>query len=168
MLGSEDKSDYFVEDGHLVFDINAKDTYLYLLNEAFTYTDVIIHTRAENRGLNNNNVSLICRASKDGWYEFNIANNGLYWIYAFVQANKRGYVELASGGSTEIKMGKDVNEYTAECLGNTLTLYINGVKTNSITDNQYKLPEGYVGLSVSSFNVFPIVVGFDWFETRQP
>jgi len=164
--GDENKAKADIQDGYLVFDITAKDTYLYLFNAKFTYTDVRIVTQAENRGLNNNNVSLLCRASDGGWYEFNIANNGLYWIYAYIV--KKGYVELASGGSNAIKMGKDVNEYAAECVGNQLTLYINGVETKSVTDNQYKLEEGWVGLSVSSFNVFPIVVGFDLLEISEP
>jgi len=32
-------------------------------------------------GTNNNNISLSVRYSDEGWYEFNIANNGLYDIF---------------------------------------------------------------------------------------
>jgi hypothetical protein len=63
-------------------------------------------------------------------------------------------------------MGKDVNEYTAICSGNKLTLGINGVEVRTVSDNSLK--DGLVGLSVSSFNVTPITVDFDYFSVSVP
>jgi len=141
-------------------------TYVYFLYDEYEYTDVRIDTIAENLGRNNNNVSLICRESDLGWYEFNIANNGTYYIYWYDDVSKDDYVLLYSGGSTLIKMGRDVNEYTALCQGDTLSLYINGVEVRTVTDNNLK--SGRTGLSVSSFNVTPIVIEFDYFAVSVP
>jgi hypothetical protein len=111
--------------------------------------------------MNNNNVSLICRATEEGWYEFSIANNGLWWIYAY-DGRDSTYSQLANGGSNAIKMGKDVNEYTILCSGSTLALYINRVEAHTMTETNFKFREGQVGIGVSSFNSLPIVVEFDW------
>jgi S1-C subfamily serine protease len=153
-------------DGRLQIDIGENDTWVYLMNDYFEYEDVRIDTVAENLGRNNNNVSLICRESDQGWYEFNIANNGTYTILWFDDVTKHDYVLLYSGGSTEIRMGKDINEYTAVCAGDQLTLGINGVEVRTVTDKNLK--SGRVGLSVSSFNVTPILVEFDYFITSVP
>ena len=127
--------------------------------------DVRVDTIASNLGRNNNNVSLLCRYSDAGWYEFNIANNGEYTIL-YYDANINDYRLLFSGGSTLIKMGKDVNEYTAICQGEKLTLGINGVEVRTVSDKNLK--SGYAGLSVSSFNVTPIDVEFDYFVLSVP
>lgn len=63
-------------------------------------------------------------------------------------------------------MGKDVNEYTAICDGDELTLGINGVEVRTVTHKNLK--SGRVGISLSSFNVTPIIVEFDYFEVSVP
>jgi S1-C subfamily serine protease len=158
------------ERGTLRFDITTKDTYVYLLYEGVEVDNVRLDVQAENLGRNNNNVSLICRYSDtEGWYEFNIANNGLYWIYLY--DNTSGYVELAKGGSNRINMGQGVNEYTAVCKNTELTLYINGVETKKVDTARLthrRLRSGLTGISVSSFNVTPIVVEMDYFALTIP
>ena len=131
--------------------------------------DVFIHAIAENRGKNSNSVSLICRYDEvKGWYEVNIGSDGLYNIYRFdgSLATGDGYKMLTSGGSNNIHQGKDFNEYTLSCKGNTITLWINGVQTNSVKDNSFK--EGLIGIGVSSYGVVPINVEFEFVEIGQP
>ncbi len=76
-------------DSRLVFDFDTKQLYTYLFYEPFEYENVALEARVENRGMNDNNISLICRYSEDeGWYEFNIANSGLYNIlYGFYKSD---------------------------------------------------------------------------------
>jgi hypothetical protein len=69
---------------------------------------------------------------------------------------------LANGGSTAVNMGKGVNEYTILCYGNTLALYINGSEIHTMYENNFAFREGQVGIGVSSFDVLPIIVEFDW------
>jgi hypothetical protein len=76
------------------------------------------------------------------------------------------YKLLYSGGSNLIRMGKDVNEYTAICNNDKLTLGINGVEVRTVTDKNLK--EGLTGISVSSFDVTPIIVEFDYFSVSVP
>lgn len=150
----------------LQINIVERDTWAYFIYSEIDFADVKIDVIAENLGNNNNNVSLICRESELGWYEFNIANNGLYYIYWFDDANVHNYIPLFSGGSRKINMGKDINEYSAVCDGDQLTLIINGEEIRTVRDNH--LESGKVGLSVSSFDFYPVIIEFDHFTASVP
>ena len=73
---------------------------------------------------------------------------------------------LASGGSNNIRQGKEYNEYTLSCEGNTITVWINGVQTNTVRDNSFR--EGLIGIGVSSYGVVPINVEFESLEIGVP
>jgi len=166
-----DKVTVQASNGNLSWDFESKYVYYYLFYNAYTYDDVEISVRADNRGKNNNSISLICRYDPEvGWYEFNIANNGLYNIlYGEVTSDGSiGYYTITDGGSNAIKQGKDVNEYSISCKGDKLTLTINGKEANSISEKKYSLREGQVGVSVSSFDVLPIQIDMDWFKISEP
>jgi hypothetical protein len=160
-----------IHDGFLIFDLQGKNEWVYSIYDAQTYDDVRVDVSAENRGANNNNISLICRYNAEGgWYEFNVANSGLYYI-SYAQKtpdNKMIYSRIADGGSNKIKQGNNTNQYSIICQGHTLTLYINNIMTRQVDDNQYVLRSGKVGLSVSSFTYPPATVGFDWIKISQP
>jgi len=168
MNGDESKMNLYTENGRLVFDLPARNLWVYLLYDEFIYSDVQIEAYGENLGKNSNNVSLICNYSdRFGWYEFNITNGGKYYIYAFSELDG-GYFELASGGSKNLRMGRNTNSYMAVCRGNYMALYINGVLEREFTDKRFNLRDGLVGLGVSSFEVLPILVEFDYFAIREP
>jgi len=159
------------QDGRLVWDFDSEYVYYYLFYNAFDYEDAQLEVRADNRGRNNNSISLICRYDPDiGWYEFNIANNGLYDIlYAEVQSDGDiSYNRIANGGSNAIKQGKEVNEYGIACKGTELTLTINGDEVTSVTEKTYGLRSGQLGVSVSSFDILPIVIEMDWVKISEP
>ncbi len=162
--GNESLFDIYTQDGKLVFDINGAHLYTYFAYDPWFYENVRVDARAENRGKNNNNVSLICRGTEDGWYEFSIANNGLWWIYAYDGAN---YTVLAEGGSNAINMGKGVNDYAIMCFGDQLSLYINGQHTHTLQEKNFSFREGQVAIGVSSLDTLPIKVEFDWVAINE-
>jgi hypothetical protein len=157
------------EAGGFLFDLQRTFLWAYATYDPFDYEDVRVDARVENQGANNNNVSLICRYSPEsGWYEFNIANNGLFWIY-HAKPREDGFVSykiLGEGGSNKIKAGMDFNEYAIICQGNTMTLFINGTETKVIQDSA--LSSGKVGVSISSFITLPVKVSFDWVKISEP
>ena len=168
MSGDKNKMELTSGDGKLTFNLTGKELYVYLMYDPYTYTDVRIDARAENRGFNTNEVSLICRYDPDyGWYEFAIGNDGLYTIYAY-DGTTQQYEALFNGGSTAIHSGKDVNEYTAICKGNMLALYINGVEARTITETRFAFRDGQAGIGTSSFDVLPIIVEWDWVTISEP
>lgn len=159
----------YTEGGEIVFNINTQDTWVYVTYDPWIYGDVRIGLSAENRGKNSQRVSLVCRMSEDGWFEFNVGGDGLYEILVYDALNDR-FVNLGNGGSTAILLGRNTNEYIVECLGNDLFLYINGTLVKSLTiPNDYRfLTEGYVGFAVSSFDALPVEIGVGWFGIEEP
>ncbi len=86
-LGSGSDKDLVIqqEDDHLLFDLGDKDLYVYFMYTPYTYQDVSLTLNAENRGRNNNNVSLVCRMNSDvtQWYEFSVESGGVWYLYAY-------------------------------------------------------------------------------------
>lgn len=158
-------------DGWYLFDIQRKQMEAYSLYDPYEYEDVRVDIRTENQGVNEISFSLICHYSNEnGWYEFNIANNGLYDIH-YAKPNSNGYIayrKIADGGSNKIKTGNAINEYSIICQGNALSLYINGDLVKETSDHLSALRMGKIGVSVSSFNVLPVSVRLDWIKISKP
>ena len=164
------KSKFSIENGRLVFDLNDEQLYAYLIYDKQTYDDVKVELSADNRGRNTNNISLICRYSDAGWYEFSITSSGLFqvWAYDAKGAVHKGYNLINSGGSNAIKMGKETNVYAISCVDNHLTLTINGEESADFTESKYGFRNGKVGINISSLNVIPVIVEIDYFDIQQP
>ncbi len=166
MRGNEDKTDITVGKGVLTFDINDLHTYAYLFYEDWTYEDVYLEASAKNRGYNDNNISLICRYSNEGMYEVSIRSDGLYQIWVYTTGV--GYKELYNGGSRRINTGQLRNVFSMSCVGNEISLYVNGTLERTITDNRYELPEGMVGVGASTLYSYPVTVDFDYVTISRP
>ena len=164
--GNPSEADISVQDGYLVFDLG-KWLIGYVFYDPFEYTDVRIDVSVDNRGTNVNNVLLVCRISDEGHYLVNIANSGLFAMYAYDGA-KQAYARMADGGSTKIRPGKETNEYSLVCRQKTLTIYVNGIETRVYTDNQFVFRKGQVGVGVASEDQLPVRLEFDWVKISEP
>ncbi|MGB7873767.1 MAG: hypothetical protein WBL25_05240 [Anaerolineales bacterium] len=154
-----------INDGVFDFMIEGKNLTIYSFYTPYEYENVKIDLLVENRGTNDNQINIICRATENGWYEFSIANSGLYWIYA---VDENGYRKLHDGGSTKIKAGKEFNEYSIICKERTLSLYINGVETRVVEENEFVFSQGLVGIGVSSFNTLPVEIEINSVALNEP
>jgi hypothetical protein len=85
-----------------------------------------------------------------------------------LDSGKIRWNRIANGGSNAINQGKEVNEYSITCQGDELTLNINGDEVISIKDKKYGLRSGQAGISVSSFDVLPILIEMDWLRISEP
>jgi S1-C subfamily serine protease len=166
--GDENQLDIYQDNGRIIFEMYDTDIWAYLTYGEYYYDDVFVQTLVENRGMNSNSISLVCRYDENlGWYEFNVGSDGLYDILRFDGSLSNGdYTLLANGGSTRIKTGKEYNEYAIQCAGDTLTLWINGYETNSVRDRTFK--EGLIGISASSYSSTPIIVEFEYVDIIYP
>lgn len=155
------------KDGYLIFDLQKPNLSTYAIYDPASFGDVKISVSAHNSGQNSSSISLICRYNDEGWYEFKIGNDGLYSILGYMVVEKK-YYTLFSGGSNAIHTGMGVNEYTVTCVGNELSLSINGKAVNTVKDNMHQLGDGKVGVGVSSKDVFPILDEIDSFMVDKP
>ena len=59
------------------------------------------------------------------WYAFSVEIGGLWYLYAH---NDEGFDLLGSGRTTLLNMGREVNDYSLTCQGDTITMSINGTE----------------------------------------
>ena len=144
--------------------------WIYWVNESLTYTHVQLDAVTINNGNNPNGVNLICQYNDSGWYEFSIANSGLYSLYAvdISLSATPTYKTLFSGGSGAIKSGLETNTYTVVCKGNELSLSINGTLVKTLIDTEYNFTEGKIGFGASSPEMLPVDIQFDSLSISIP
>ncbi len=156
----------FTDDSVLYIEVKNRDSTVYTFYDLdINNPDVRIDADVETvGGPNRNNISLVCRATDAGWYEFSM-NSGGYWYIWKYQDGK--YYKLTDGASYAINLQKKANSLTATCVGRELTFYVNGVKMGSISDNSFK-NGGQVGVSVSTFEYPGAAVEFDRLAVTVP
>ena len=84
------------------------------------------------------------------------------------EAMDTGYRRLYNGGSRNINTGLKSNTFAMSCEGNEIKLYVNGVLERTVEDNTYNLPEGLIGVGVSSFDSTPVIIDFDYVTIDVP
>ncbi len=154
------------DDGLMIFEIPDPFLYAYYLNEGFEYEDVRVEVSVNNRGVNSQQVSLVCRFGEDGWYEWAVQSDGLWFLFAA----GNGFNRLTNGGSNDIHQGKDSNVYAMECKGDQISFFINGEeqKGSPYIDRDYGLRTGNVGFAISSLRAVPVKIEVDKFTISEP
>ena len=163
--------DLRVEKGFWVFDLGGRNLNAIAIYQPESYKNVRIDFSVTNRGDSANSLSVICRYNeKEGWYQYEIFNSGLYNLYYVVWDKDKhpSPTLLAHGGSNAIRAGRDFNEFGVVCDERDIKLYVNNQFTKSYTDNQFVLRDGQIGIGVSSFNRLPILLDFDWLKVSLP
>lgn len=139
--------------------------------------DVSIQVEASKvAGPDINDYGLICRYTED---ENNDAENQ-YWFYFFiigsngaatiakVDGTRQTY--LSQSGSMEyhsaIRTGNATNTIRADCIGSTLTLYVNGQQVMRVRDDSFQA--GDVGLIAGTFDEIGVDIRFDNFIVTRP
>jgi hypothetical protein len=148
------------------FEINAKNMYVYEFYSPIDYDDARIEVSVTNRGVNSQQVSLVCRSSESGWYEINIQSDGTWYLNSF---DSSGYKALAQGGSTAVKTGADTNEYRMDCVGDEIHAYVNSQELKGLSGvKATAFKSGWIGFGVSSLNALPVVLDVAWFKVSKP
>jgi hypothetical protein len=117
-------------------------------------------------GPDENRIGLICRFAASNYYFFMITSDGFYGIGIFAggQAALLGQSEMQS--SEKILKGMTVNHLRGDCVGDMLTLYINGSEIATVLDPTLK--SGDIGLLAGTFGGPGVDVIFDNFVVLQP
>jgi hypothetical protein len=117
-------------------------------------------------GPDENRIGLVCRVTGDNYYFFIISSDGFYGAGIFFsgQAILLGHAEMQA--SEHINKGLAVNHLRADCVGNTLTFYINGFEVIQLQDST--LASGDVGILAGTFDVTGTDIIFDNFVVLQP
>ena len=123
-------------------------------------TDVI-----KLNGPDENRMGLLCRYQSGNYYFFIISNDGYYVIGKFIGGLTLLLGQTEMQASETIQSGT-MNHLRADCIGNTLTFFINFTQVASATDTD--LPTGDVGVLAGTFSQPGVDVLFDNFVVMQP
>jgi hypothetical protein len=122
-------------------------------------------------GPDDNYFGVLCRyQDPDNYYMLMITSDG----YSGIVLRWQGQDYLFSPGRKFIKMdgielGEKTNHIRADCIGNTLTLYANGIQVSTATDPKRSLNNGDVGLAArSGSDKGGVDIQFDNFRVYQP
>jgi len=132
--------------------------------------DVRIEVDAtKSAGPDNNGFGVICRyTDKDNFYKFVVTNDG----YAGISQVSNGNVTVISSPDGKIQTVNNINKgaasnhIRADCIGNTLTLYVNGnqVATASVSSSS----GGDAGLFAQTYDTGGVDILFHDFAVTAP
>ena len=162
---SEGVTDY--ADGVYRIFVNTDNTDVWA-NPGLNFTDMSIEVEATKvGGPDDNDFGVICRYEDvENFYMFIISSDGYFGILRVTGGEQELLGESEMVYSDKIKTGNATNTLMADCVGTTLTLYVNGTPLISVEDSS--LTSGDVGLVAGCFDVAGTDIHFDDFVVRQP
>jgi hypothetical protein len=118
-------------------------------------------------GDRNNRFGLICRmADTESFYTFIISSDGYYGI-GKVKGSQYTLIGMdALQPSEAIELGSALNHIQAECIGNSLSLTVNGELLAQVQDSEFSA--GDVGLIAGTYSIPGTDIRFDNFIVTQP
>ncbi len=137
-------------------------------NPGLSYNDVRIEVDATKAGgSDDNDFGVICRYQDvENFYYFVISSDGYYGIFKTVNGEQILIGTENMPPSDAIKLGNTTNHLSAECVGNKLSMYANGVKLDEFEDTDFT--SGDVGLIAGTYDTPGTEIHFDNFEVLQP
>lgn len=116
-------------------------------------------------GPDENRTGLMCRYQNGDYYFFIISNDGYYAIGKFIggQTLLLGQSEMQK---SDLVQAGSINHLRADCIGTTLTFYVNFNQVATAQDSDF--PSGDVGVLAGAFNEPGVDVLFQNFVVIQP
>lgn len=135
----------------------------------FTDTQITVETR-QMGGPDDNAYGVICRYQNiDNYYVFLISGDGYYTI-GKLQSGSPQIIFLTSSGeyvySDVINQGVAMNNIQVSCVGNQLSMTVNGVLLETVVDDSFA--QGDVGLGLTTFQPGTAIVQFDNVQVVAP
>ena len=152
-----------------IYRIYVNDTNIdYWANPNLSFTDVIVEVEASKMsGPDDNDFGIICRYKDvENFYFFIISSDGYYGI-GKMKNNQQvliGRENLLP--SEDIYQGEATNNIQAECIGNSLTLFVNDQKLSQVVDEDFS--SGDVGLIAGTYEAGGTDIYFDNFKVLKP
>lgn len=140
-------------------------------NPERTFDDVIVNVKASQiGGVDDNAYGVICRyQDEQNFYLFLISGDGYYAIGKY-SGTDVPITYLTSDGQYQpsdlINQGIASNDIQASCIGNQLSLAINGQPLLTVTDSDFS--SGDIGLAASAMQQGTVEISFDDLRVFTP
>jgi hypothetical protein len=131
------------------------------------YADIYLEVEAARvSGPPNGYFGLICRLQDDNnYYALVIGSDGSYGIVRMTGGSVQ-FISPPPRPLEVIRGGFMLNRIGASCVGDKLTLFVNGEKVVEVSDSSYS--SGFIGLVVGTTSVPGLEVSFDNFFAKKP
>ena len=131
------------------------------------YSDVQIEVdAAKTGGPDDNDYGIICRyQDQNNFYGFLISSDGYYGITRRKDGAHQTINPSGMKAGEMIVRGAASNHIRADCIGSTLTMYINGQKVAEVQDSE--IASGDVGLLAGSFDTGGVDILFNRFVVNK-
>lgn len=164
---SDDGSDVAIRDGKYTFTVKGTNWDYWAIPNNFKITsDVVIEVDAELvSGPKDVIYGVICGYNEDTHEDFHVASiaeDGYAIIYKYVA----GEIEILYDELDAFEDFKSPNRLQVSCIGNTITLVVNGVQI--ATAESDSLVPGNIGFLTGTYDETDAVVTFDNLEVRKP
>jgi hypothetical protein len=135
---------------------------------ALSFTDVSVEVDTfKVGGDRDNRFGIICRLNAPGnFYTFIISSDGYFGIGKVEDENYQLIGMEALQPTEAIEQGSAINHIRADCVGDMLTLYINGQMVGQVQEADFKT--GDVGLIAGTYGTPGTDIRFDNFIVREP
>jgi hypothetical protein len=148
------------------FLVNALDTNFWSV-PGQSYQDVRVEVDvAKVNGPDENRIGVLCRFLQGNYYFFMVSSDGYYTIAKYIGGNVIQLGQSQMQFNPSIHTGLAVNHLRGDCIGDSLTFYVNGSPVAQAQDPD--LSEGDVGLLAGTFGQPGVDVIFDNFFVLQP
>ena len=117
-------------------------------------------------GPEDNDFGIICRYQDTNNYYFGFVSSDGYYGVGYVLDGTQDILTDNLEFSDAIAQGTESNHIRFDCVGDTLTLYVNGTQLTQVTDST--LTSGDVGLMAGTFDYSGTQVAFDNFVVKKP
>jgi hypothetical protein len=135
---------------------------------SFNFTDVRVEVDATKAdGSDNNDFGIICRyVDSTHFYFAAISSDGYYGILKMSEGEYSVIGRENLIPSDLINLGGATNQIRFDCIGSTLTLFINGTQVDQQVDTDFT--SGNVGLIAGTYEEAGTNIFFDNFYVYQP
>lgn len=136
-------------------------------NPGENFTDVSVEVDAVMvGGPEDNDFGILCRyVDVENYYFGIVSSDGYYAIGTLIDGDQQIFSENMQE-SDAINTGYESNRIRFDCVGSTLSLYVNGTLLEQQTDSTFS--SGDVGLMAGTFDTAGTQIAFDNFVVTKP
>jgi hypothetical protein len=163
---SSGTTDYYNDAYRISINVSNYDAWANPGNKSFTDTSTEVDA-TKNSGPDDNDFGIVCRyTDTNQFYYAIISSDGYYAIMKMTSDGAKPVGEDSMLESEKIIQGTNTNHLRFDCIGSTLTLYVNRYMVDQQKDADYT--SGNVGLIAGTFDTVGTDILFDNFIVYKP
>ena len=153
---------------HIFVNLN-NDDFFATRSLPFPSSDVRVEVDATKvAGSDNNDFGILCRyQDNNNLYQFVLSSDGYVGILKLVDGSMQSIAAETLLENSAVNIGNAKNHIRADCVGNTLTLYVNGQQVSTVQDTTF-VDNGAVGFFAGTYDNPGTDIHFDNFIVTAP